>query len=326
MRLVPSASGVSLPPPTAGDPLPYRFMVFLAKRFPLSLGYAIGETVADIAYHVWESKRMSAQRNYATVLGVDADHVDAARLARRAFRNFGRYIVEMFHLQSLSPEDLRSLLNVRDLHYLHEALAYNRGVVFVSAHIGNMEAASAVLPLLGHQMVAAAERLRPDWVMRYMERARAQWGVTLVPVERAGRRLLTALRRKKLVALIADVGIKHTGGVRVRFFGRDTYFPAGPARFSRLSGAPLVFGCAVRNKRNGYDIIVGAPVLPRHTADETADMEGMTQQVVDQIEDMIRQYPDQWYMFRDMWPREPLPPAAAPTYTTSSHAPGTAAS
>jgi lauroyl/myristoyl acyltransferase len=35
------------------------------------------------------------------------------------------------------------------------------------------------------------------------------------------------------------------------------------------------------------------------------------------MEALIRRRPDQWYMFRDMWPRRPLParaqPVAAPT-------------
>lgn len=325
MRRVTSAADFPFSPPGADDPLPYRFMVFVARWFPLPLAYAIGETVAEAVYRIWGSKRASAQRNYATVLGVSPGDPAAAQLSRRAFRNFGRYIVEMFHSQSLSREQTQSLLTVRNLDYLDEAVGHNKGVIFVSAHIGNMEAASAVLPLHGHRAIAAAERLRPDWVMRYMERVRAQWGISVVPVERAGRRLLRALRHKKMVALVADVGMKQSGGVRVRFFSEDTYFPAGPARLSRLSGAPLVFGCAVRNRRNGYDIVIGAPVLPRRTADETADLEATTQQIVDQIEDMVRRYPGQWYMFRDMWPRRRLVPRGA-TRIAATPDPGTAAS
>ncbi len=300
-------------------------MVHVAKLAPLRLGYLIADLAAALSYRIWSQKRAAAQRNYAMVLGVSPGDQRAKRLARRAFRNFGRYVIEMFRLQALSREDLRSLVVIRNTHYLHDALARNRGVIFVSGHIGNMSAASAALTLVGQRVVAAGERIRPDWMMRYMVRERAQWGITLVPVERAGLRLLQALRRKKTVVLVADVGTKRSGGVRVRFFGRETYFPAGPARLSRLSGAPLIFGCALRDQRGGYDVIIGPPVLPSVSSDERADLESMTQKVVDQLEALIRRYPDQWYMFRDMWPRVPLP-IPEPVYAEPAIGSGSAAS
>ena len=34
----------------------------------------------------------------------------------------------------------------------------------------------------------------------------------------------------------------------------------------------------------------------------TADVQTLTQRFMDQLETWIRRYPDQWYMFRDMWP------------------------
>ena len=31
----------------------------------------------------------------------------------------------------------------------------------------------------------------------------------------------------------------------------------------------------------------------------------ITQEIVSRMEQIIRRYPDQWYMFRQMWPRTP---------------------
>ena len=299
-------------PTSLRDPIPYRFMVVLARRFPASLGLAVGATVADFLHFLLPSKRRAARRNYAQVLGTDPSDLRARQLTRRAFRNFGRYVAEIFRLQVMSPEQLRELVEVQNLEHLDSALAHKRGVIFVSAHIGNMEAGSAALPLYGFQLLAAADRLRPDFIWQYIIRARAQWGVSLVPVEHAGRRMLRALRRQRMVALVADVGMKATGGVRVSFFGKDTYFPAGPARIARLSGAPLVFGCAIRNSRGTYDIVLSAPIIPSPTANAISDMESITQQVADHLESLIRRFPDQWYMFRDMWPLKDLPPRPQP--------------
>ncbi len=39
------------------------------------------------------------------------------------------------------------------------------------------------------------------------------------------------------------------------------------------------------------------------TGDKEHDIQVITQQLVSRMEGVIRRYPDQWYMFRQMWPR-----------------------
>jgi len=37
------------------------------------------------------------------------------------------------------------------------------------------------------------------------------------------------------------------------------------------------------------------------TGDLDDDVQALTQRIVESLENTIRQYPDQWYMFRRMW-------------------------
>jgi lauroyl/myristoyl acyltransferase len=47
---------------------------------------------------------------------------------------------------------------------------------------------------------------------------------------------------------------------------------------------------------------IGPLLRAESTSDRAADVQALTQSFMDQLEVWIRQYPDQWYMFREMWP------------------------
>ncbi len=54
-------------------------------------------------------------------------------------------------------------------------------------------------------------------------------------------------------------------------------------------------------------------IIPESTGDRTADVATLTQRVYADMERVIRQRPEQWYMFRPFWPSEPAgQPASAP--------------
>jgi phosphatidylinositol dimannoside acyltransferase len=105
-----------------------------------------------------------------------------------------------------------------------------------------------------------------------------------------------------VVGFVCD-GPQPEGGVAVTFFGQRALLPGGPARFALRSGAPMLFGYVGRRPgdRTFYG---GFSPLDAYTptGDEAADVLALTQQWVTQLEALLRQHPDQWYMFRRMWP------------------------
>jgi len=283
----------------------YRANVGLAKAVPLSLAYHVSRPIADIFHWLWTSKREAARRNYARILGTSPDDERAERLARSCFRNFGKYIVELFHVQGWSERRLDRLVARYGEEHFDEARAYGRGIIFASAHMGSIEVASAMVMLEGFRITSVMERLRPKLLMDWIVLCRANMGVTLLQTAGTGRQLLRALRRGEMVALVVDIGYRNNnGGVPVTFLGHPTSFPAGLARLARLSGAPIIFGTAVRLPGNRFAAFASPPILAERTKDAEEDIRNTTQRVVDIFESFVRRYPDQWYVFRDMWPND----------------------
>jgi lauroyl/myristoyl acyltransferase len=64
---------------------------------------------------------------------------------RRGFASYGRYWVEAFRLEDLTPAEIRGRLRIEGREHIDTALAAGRGAIFASPHIGNWDAGGAWL-------------------------------------------------------------------------------------------------------------------------------------------------------------------------------------
>ena len=274
----------------------------LAQLVPLSFGYWLSVPISDIFYALWGSKRATARRNHARILGRPVDDPLVEHMAHRTFRHFGRYIVELLSVQGWSLDSMRERIEIEGDEHFDEAIAYGRGIIFTGAHMGSLEVASTLVLLKGFKITSVAERL-PKMLMDWLIACRAEMGVELLPAVGSGMALVRRLRRGEMVALVVDLGISNGDGLKVRFFGHETMFPRGPARLARLSGAPIVFGWAARKPRGRYVAHVSAPILSNRDLDPEEDARQITRRIVSEFEQAVRRYPEQWYVFREMWPK-----------------------
>jgi len=284
-----------------GLPGPWGYVLnrAAAPLVPFGLARWVALPWGDFAYAMWRRPREAALRNYAQVLGRGVGDPLVERAARDCFRHFALYIAEMLHVQGWETRTVLDRIEIEGEEHFEEAEKLGRGIIFVSAHMGSAEVAAAVAVLRGYKITAVSEQLRPRFVMEWAVACRAAMGITLLPVERAGMSLLRALRRKEMVAFVIDAGVERGGGVPVTFFGRETMFPDGPARLSRLSGAPIVCAVAARLPGGRFRAHVEPPLVAERSRDGAEDARCVTQRLASSFEGYVRRYPGQWYAFRE---------------------------
>jgi KDO2-lipid IV(A) lauroyltransferase len=93
--------------------------------------------------------------------------------------------------------------------------------------------------------------------------------------------------------------------VEVTFFGHKTYVPMGSASLSVKSGAAIMPGYVWYAPNNRYYIRAFPPIFPRAVSGNTEKMreiQRLTQYMFACQEEVVRQYPTQWFMFRRFWP------------------------
>jgi KDO2-lipid IV(A) lauroyltransferase len=282
----------------------FRSALALAARLPRGLGYRLGALGGELYFWANPGHSGKAVDNLAVMLADDADAPRVREAARRVFRNYGKYLFDFFRLSSLDPDAVEEDVVVEGFEHLDAALAGGRGVVVVTAHFGLWDMAGTVLATRGYPACALVDTFAPPALDELVQRTRHRFGLGLVPIEQPGSlRAVQRLLRRNQIAVIVFDRPQREGGVLVEFFGAPAWLPAGPARFALHTGAPVVLGYLLRRPGDRtYHGVVEPPIAFTPSGDAEADVAALTQAIVHRLERPLRAYPDQWYMFRRMWP------------------------
>lgn len=278
--------------------LAYRALSWLVGHVPPRLAWVVGGWLAMAGYALWPQKRRWARANFGHVLGVSPDDPAAGRLARAAFRNYARYVVELFRLPSLPHEAAASFLEVHGAAEVEAIMRESHGVIFAVAHLGNNEAAAAGLASRGLPISVVADDTAYGELYELLRQQRAAWGVQLIPWRNL-RAVYSVLRRGEILGLLVDWGYR-PDGIPVRLFGAWTTLPAGPAVLAARNRSTIVPVTVRRRKDGRFDLLPDRPI--RVTSTDPAEIARATQAVADALERAIVAAPEQWYTFKPMWP------------------------
>ncbi|HKW59623.1 MAG TPA: lysophospholipid acyltransferase family protein, partial [Candidatus Dormibacteraeota bacterium] len=242
-------------------------------------------------------QRRAALDNYAAALGREPSDPEVARVARRAFQNYGRVLMDFVLIGSITPAELRARATYDGREHLDAAIAAGRGVIVAAPHMGSWDVAGSLAGSLGYKVTAVAEKF-PGSLNDAVVKTRERFGVRVITVGRAAvRGISEALESNGVVALVCD--LEQGPGVKVRFFDRWAIVPVGPAAFALKTGAALVPAYVFGMGAGRYHVHLD-PALSVSPADTR---EGLMQRVISRFEDFIKERPDQWYAFRPMFSR-----------------------
>lgn len=273
----------------------------LSRLIPRPWRYLIGAAVGDAVYFVWGSKRAVLRQNVATVLGLTPTDREVRSVALKSMRNYCKYLIEFLELPTLSPRHpLIAGMKVDGLEHLQAALGRGKGVIIVTAHFGAIEVPGLRLTDFT-DFHAVYDSFRPPYLDRLIQRKRREKGIDLIPASDV-RAMLRVLNGGGTLALLFDRPVDPARGVPVRFFGKETAVPAGPAALARKTGATILTVYTTRRPDLTFEAVVGPEVTWTRSEDRDRDIQVVMQKLIDTLQHAVRQRPDQWYMFRPMWP------------------------
>jgi lauroyl/myristoyl acyltransferase len=281
-----------------------KFAETLARIFPRRMAYGLARRFADLYWLFDRTGRESVMANLRTIHGhgqiLLSDRALRA-LARETFLNFAKYLVDFFHFLHVEDEQVRQLIHFGNTRQtLDDLLAKGKGIIIISAHMGNWELGVAALTALDYQIHAVA-LWHPDARLNALyQRQRMARRIQLIPMGRAGRECLRVLRSNDIVALVADrdyTGSRQT----VTFFGKPARLPTGPAKLALATGAPLLPVFMVRRPDDTFAYIVEPPIWADRQTDSVEDI---MCKMARSLENVIRQHSEQWYLFHNLWNTE----------------------
>jgi KDO2-lipid IV(A) lauroyltransferase len=278
-----------------------KFAELLSRLFPRKFSYGIARRVAD--FYVLFDKRgrecvISNLKQIQSSSGVALSQRALHSLARENFLNFAKYLVDFFKFLRIDNRRMERIVHYGNLPTMLDGLLQQgKGLLFVSAHLGNYELGAAALAALGYKFNGVALWVPDEKLNNLYQQYRISRGIRPIPFGRAARECIAALRRNEIVGVIGDRDFTPSNRT-VEFFGRPARLPDGPAKLALVTGAPLLPAFMIRLPDDTFAYIVDEPIWAdksRHSVDD------IMRQVATALERVIRQHSEQWFLFHDLW-------------------------
>lgn len=277
----------------------YRLGQFIALNIPLKVGYRLAIIFSDLHYIFADKDRQRVSANLKAIFPEKSDK-EIKKIRIWMFRNFAKYLVDFFRFEKLDNDYISKNIKTENLNYFNDALSRGKGVIVLSAHIGNWELGGVVIALSGHPFWVVALPHKDKKVNKFFNDQRESKGIGVIPLGKAVRTSLNLLKENKLLALVGDRDFTEKGVV-MDFFGKPTFLPEGAAVLALKTGAVIVPGFMVRNPDDSFTLKIEKPLEFTPTADKEKDVVEIISKYKLIFEDYIRKYPDQWYVFKKFW-------------------------
>jgi len=274
--------------------LPIRLLQILLRAAPRRLALALGRAVGRLACRLDGRHRRIAVDNLAACLPEAADPAVALRLARECYAHFGAVAVECLLLPYRGPEDVDRLAVWEGVEHLKAAHLKGKGVLVISAHMGNWEVVALLQGFLGLPMAMVTRPLDNPLLEEMLARGRRRSGNDVVHKRRAVRGILKALDDGWCVALLIDQDFVESNRVFVDFFGRPASVAPTLGLIALRTGAPIVPVVSELLPDGRYRIRYLPPVEPVATGDREADVLDIMSRCTALLEREIRRTPSQW--------------------------------
>lgn len=216
--------------------------------------------------------------------------LDRPGMTRRANIGVAKMLVESLAVWLRPfPKAMTLVREVRGWEHVEAARAAGKGIIALEPHLGNWELGGLYLG----QFLPVTFLYRPApqaWADELTRMGRERGGVRLATPDMKGvRAMLQALKHGEGVGVLPDQVASKGDGVWAPFFGRPAYTPTLAFRLMQSTGAvPLILFCERLAWGRGFRLhVLPAPAFAADPAEAAGQLNRF-------LEDLIRQYPDQY--------------------------------
>lgn len=278
-----------------------RISVCIVQAMRMETAAAAARWLAWLFARVLRIRRGVVDDNLAHAFpGLSPD--ERRRLALRMWEHLFLLVVEVAHTpRKIHHTNWRDYLRLGRKDVLVRMLLSDRPLIVVTAHFGNFEVAGVALGLLGFPTFTVARTLDNPYLDRFVNRFRGLSGQFIIPKKGGYDQIVDVMARGGAMTFLAD---QYAGdkGCWVEFFGRPASAHKAIALLALSHDAPMAVGYCRRLERPlKFEMAVHAVADPRDAAGEAGSVKQLTQWYTARLEEIIRQWPDQYWWLHRRW-------------------------
>lgn len=279
----------------------FRLAASVVPHIPVVISRPLAQLVGLAMWAAMPAARQRVDFNLGHVPALAADESSRRRAVREVFRHLALNYLDFFRVRTLPAERIAAQWHVERQDLFDAAVAAGRGVILITAHLGDFEYGAARLGAIGVPITLPVERLKPEGLFALACHLRSHHGIRAVPADspESLRALFAALRRGEAVLLAVDRDVLGTG-VEVPLFGARARLPTGPVLLAQRSGAPILWAHGWRERdgrsRGGFMPVELPPVgagAGTRTRDK-AELARALAPIARALEGQIAAHPAQW--------------------------------
>jgi predicted LPLAT superfamily acyltransferase len=190
--------------------------------------------------------------------------------------------------------------------YLREMAARKTGCLLVSAHLGNFEMAGHMLERLDTRVNIVMLDAEYQRIRNYLSSI-TQKSFHVIAIREDNAHVFeinTALENKEILCIHGDRFLEGNKTVETEFLGDKARIPTGPFYLAMKYGIPVSFVFAMKEKKSHYHFYATPPKLYQqqgNIARRDEMVKTIIKEYVSQVEQKIRQYPEQWFNYYNFW-------------------------
>jgi len=288
--------------PAIRNTLEYGAALFVLKSLewaPRGFANRLARGYAKLLDAALPRLRRVADRNLSFAMP-ELDGARRKQIVDGVFRSVARILVSLAKFPAIRRENLSEWIRLEGGEYFEQARHDGRGVLFATAHLGNWELSAYAHALLAAPMSVVVRPLDNPRIDTLVEQRRRASGNRMIFKKDFARSILKALAANESVGILVDQNSSEDAGVFVDFFGIKACAGTGFAKLASHSGAAVIPGFALWSEEERRYVLRFYP--PIHM---TGDAQRDTQAVQSKLEEVIRQYPDQWLWIHRRWKTRP---------------------
>jgi len=296
------------------------FFITALRVLGLRVTYAL--TVPVAVYFSFASPDVAATMDFHGRIFGQVPWWKRRWLVFRHFLSFGRAIIDRTAI--LAGQTKNFSFSFDGEHHVHKELAAGRGVLLLTAHLGNWEAAGQLLTRLNVPInVTGFDKETP--AIRALLAKSSQAKFRLLPLTGEPTDaipLVAALRRGEIVAMLGDRAYG-SPALSTSFLGGTVRFPIGAYVLAAMANSPLIMVFNLREP-GGHYRFYGFPALhPQMPAHHLRDdyLKNCAAEFAKNLETILKRDPLQWYNFYPFWEKTESPPQPEPQLKTECPSP-----
>jgi len=263
-----------------------------------------GARFGRLAYHVSSKYRRRSLENLTRVFADEKTPDEREELVKIFFENFFRNAFELVPYAELSPEGRKKYVHIVGKEKLDEALTLGRGVISVSAHLGNFLIMMSRLAVEGYHVDIVLKKIKNERFEDRMRNLRNKLNYSSIYVNprlQSVKASLASLKNNHVLVLLGDQRPRQAW-IDVTFFGMPAKAAAGPIALALSTGAPVVPMFMVRNQDIiSHTLFIDDPLEMCITGSKNNDIRINVQKYTDVIQSYVQTYPSQWMWGHRRW-------------------------